>query len=142
MKIERTSSVGSSPVKRSDRSQKSDSGKFAKQVGGEHTSSPDPVSGVAPVQGVDALLAVQEVDALTSDGRNSRGRQWAGEVLDRLEAIRLGLLAGGIPASELRNIANLVASQRESVSDPGLQNILDDIELRARVELAKYERIS
>jgi len=88
---------------------------------------------------VDALLAIQEVEDSTTGGRNARGRQWGGEVLDRLEAIRLGLLAGGIPVSELRDIAALVSSQKESVSDPRLQEILDEIELRARVELAKYE---
>ena len=139
MKIERTSSIGSSPVKRGERSQKSASGKFAKQVGGQESSS-DPVSGAAPVQGVDALLAIQEVEDATTGGRHARAQQWGGEVLDRLEAIRMGLLAGGIPVNELQNIANLVTKQREMVSDPRLQEILDEIELRARVELAKYEQ--
>tara|TARA_Y100001968_G_scaffold296778_1_gene305188 strand:+ start:328 stop:753 length:426 start_codon:yes stop_codon:yes gene_type:complete len=139
MKIERTSSIGSSSVKRGERSQKAASGKFAKQVKGQESSS-DPVSGAAPVHGVDALLAIQEVENATTGGRNARARQWGGEVLDRLEAIRLGLLAGGIPVKELKNIANLVTKQRESVNDPRLQEILDGIELRARVELAKHER--
>ena len=139
MKIERASSIGSPSVKRGERSQKAASGKFAKQVGGQE-SSYDPVSGVAPVHGVDALLAVQEVEDSITGGRNARARQWGGEVLDRLEAIRLGLLAGGIPIDELQNIANLVTKQRETVSDPRLQEILDEIELRARVELAKHER--
>ena len=139
MKIERTSSISSPSVKRGERSQKAASGKFAKQVGGQELSS-DPVSGAVPVQGVDALLAVQEVEDSTTGGRNARARKWGGEVLDRLEAIRLGLLAGGIPANELQNIANLVTTQRETVNDPRLQEILDEIELRARVELAKYER--
>ena len=62
--------------------------------------------------------------------------------MDRLEAVRLGLLSGGIPISELRSIADLVERQRESVTDAGLQALLDEIELRARVELAKYERDS
>ena len=139
MKIERTSPIGSSPVKRGERSQKAASGKFAKQVGGQE-ASPDPVSGAAPVQGVDALLAVQEFEESTTGGRNARAKQWGGEVLDRLEAIRLGLLAGGIPVNELQNIANLVTKHRETVNDPRLQEIIDEIELRARVELAKHER--
>ncbi|PPR65089.1 MAG: hypothetical protein CFH10_00002 [Alphaproteobacteria bacterium MarineAlpha4_Bin2] len=138
MKIERTSSVNSSHVKRADRSQKNESGKFARQIGGQD-SAPDPVSGAAPAQGIDALLAIQEIDDSAADGRNARGRQWGAEVLDRLDAIRLGLLTGSIPVSELRNIVALVASQRESASDPRLQEILDEIELRARVELAKFE---
>ena len=139
MKIERTASIGSSPVKRGERSQKAAPGKFARQVG-EQESSSDPVSGAAPVQGVDALLAIQEVEDSITDGRNARAQQWGGEVLDRLDAIRLGLLAGGIPVNELQNIENLVTKQRETVNDPRLQEILEEIELRARVELAKHER--
>ena len=52
----------------------------------------------------------------------------------------MGLLAGGIPVSQLQNIVNLVSRQREAVSDPRLKELLDEIELRARVEVAKYER--
>lgn len=141
MKIERTTSVGSSPVKRGERSQSAASGKFAKQIAGQDSST-DPVSGAAPAHAVDALLAIQEVEDSTTGGGNARGRRWGGEVLDRLDAIRLGILTGGIPVSELKDIANLVSTQREQVSDPGLQEILDEIELRARVELAKHERDS
>lgn len=141
MKIERTTSVGTSPVKRGDRTQKSTSGKFAKEVARQEESI-DPVSGAAPAQAVDALLAIQEVEDATTGGGNARARQWATEVLDRLDGIRLGLLAGGIPLSELRQVADLVSRQRGAGVDPGLQEILDEVELRARVELAKYERDS
>jgi len=85
-------------------------------------------------------LAIQEVDDSTSEEANARARQWGNEILDRLEGIRLGLLAGGIPISELRNIARLVEQQLVDVKDPNLQEVLREIELRARVELAKYER--
>ena len=102
----------------------------------------DPVSGAAPAHAIDALLAIQEVDDATTGGGNARGRRWGEEVLDRLEAVRLGLLSGGIPISELRSISELVERQRENVTDAGLQALLDEIELRARVELAKYERDS
>lgn len=141
MKIERTTSAGSSPVKRSERSQKSTSGKFAKEVASQGTST-DPVSAAAPTHAVDALLAIQEVEDATTGGGNARAHQWGGEVLDRLDSIRLGLLTGGIPVSELHSITDLVTRQRQNVSDPALQEILDEIELRARVELAKHERDS
>jgi hypothetical protein len=141
MKIERTTSAGSSPIKRSDRTQKSPLAKFAKEVARQDTSA-DPVSGAAPTHAVDALLAIQEVEDGTTGENNTRARQWGGDVLDRLDAIRLGLLAGGIDVNELRSITNLVTRQRQNVSDPALQEILDEIELRARVELAKHERDS
>lgn len=139
MKIEGTGSVRSTPVKRNERSRKAGSSSFANEMGGKG----DPgtaVSGAAPVHAADALLAIQEVEDSTGGGSNARARRWGHEILDRLEVIRLGLLAGGIPVSELHNIAALVSRQREKVTDPRLIDLLDEIELRARVELAKYDR--
>lgn len=140
MKINRTTSLGSSPVKRSERSGKPATDKFAREIEGQDGLT-DPVSGVGPAQGIDALLAVQEVEsAIDRDGNASRGRQWGGEILDRLDSIRLGLLSGGISITELKNISVLISTQRASAKDPRLNEILDEIELRARVELAKYEQ--
>lgn len=139
MKIEGTGPVRSTPVKRNERSRKAGSSNFAKEVGGK-TDPTGAVSGAAPAHAVDALLAIQEVEDSTSGGANARARQWGKEVLDRLEVIRLGLLAGGIPVSELRSIAALVSRQRNKATDPRLQELLDEIELRALVELAKYDR--
>jgi hypothetical protein len=61
-------------------------------------------------------------------------------MLDKLEEIRLGLLLGTIPQSRLEQLAHLVRAQRELVNDPKLTAILDEIELRAAVELAKLTR--
>ena len=61
-------------------------------------------------------------------------------MLDKLEEIRLGLLLGTIPQSRLEQLAHLVRAQREQVNDPKLTAILDEIELRAAVELAKLTR--
>jgi hypothetical protein len=61
-------------------------------------------------------------------------------MLDRLEDIRHGLLMGAIPRDRLQELAAAVRRQREAIDDPRLVEILDEIELRARVELAKLER--
>ena len=140
MKIDGPGSVRSTPAKRSERSQKSGGGSFAKEVDSNRADTAGGVSGAGPVNAIDALLAIQEVEDATSGEANARARRWGHEILDRLEAIRMGLLAGGIPVSQLQNIVNLVSRQREAVSDPRLKELLDEIELRARVEVAKYER--
>ena len=64
MKIERTTSVGSSPIKRGERSQNSGSGKFAKEVAGQENTV-ESVSVASPAHAIDALLAIQEVDDAT-----------------------------------------------------------------------------
>lgn len=86
---------------------------------------------------VGGLLAVQEADA---DGRrkSKQGAQHGEELLARLERLRDGLLMGAIPESELRDLAKTISNTRErSFTDPKLGEILDEIELRAKVELAK-----
>ena len=85
--------------------------------------------------GIEALLAAQEAgDGL--HGR-SRGKARAEALLDKLDELRCDMLAGSVPVGRLRAIADLVATQRESVDDPKLAGILDEIDLRAQVELAK-----
>ena len=57
-----------------------------------------------------------------------------------LDEVRDGLLAGGIPRATLNRLATAVSKRQEGFSDPKLQGVLDEIELRARVELAKLEQ--
>jgi hypothetical protein len=140
MKIEGSGPVRSTPVKRGDKTKGSKSSKsFAHQIESAPDTS-DPISGISQVQPVDALLAIQEVEDSTAGGPNAQARKWGKDVLDRLEGIRLGLLAGGIPLSELKGIAEMVERKRTTVTDPALSELLDQIELRARVEIAKYDR--
>ncbi len=58
-----------------------------------------------------------------------------------LDEVRDGLLAGGIPRGTLNRLATAVSRRQEGFADPKLQGVLDEIELRAWVELAKLEQI-
>ena len=95
------------------------------------------IGGGVGLGGVSTVLALQGM----SDSTERRGRRKAVErgstMLDMLEELRLGLLLGTIPQSRLEQLAQLVRVQREQVNDPRLTAILDEIELRAAVELAK-----
>ena len=109
-------------------------GAFAPEMPAE-TRASQATSGSASIAGVDALIALQEVpDALTGKAKAARrGR----DMLDLLDDVREGLLNGSVQRSTLRRLLQLVSVHREDFVDPGLQATLDDIELRARVELAK-----
>ncbi len=88
--------------------------------------------------GLDSILALQEMND-TGDGR-SKGLRHGEHLLDTLDQVRDGLLAGGIPRATLNRLANAVTHhQRDTFVDPKLQDVLDAIELRAHVELAKLE---
>ncbi len=106
-------------------------------VDAPHQTVPHAVhGGASPVAPIPALLALQETpDATTGRARAAvRGKQ----LLDHLDEIRLGLLMGAIPRHTLKALASGVRAQRAEVADPRLIEILDEIELRAQVELTKY----
>jgi hypothetical protein len=95
------------------------------------------VSGPGPIAALDSILMLQGVDDSTQ-GR-SKGLAHAEQLLDLLDSVRDGLLAGGIPRATLNKLAAAVTRRHEAFADPKLQDVLDQIELRAHVELAKLE---
>ena len=135
MKVDPTRRVGVSNVKRSGDS-KGTSGEFGRLL--STNSEAATVSGPAAAAPVDSLLAVQEVDD-QGGGGSAKARQRAELMLERLEEIRTGLLLGAIPRSQLVDLARAAQETRENFVDPALGDVLDDIELRARVELAKFD---
>jgi len=140
MKIERTGTTRTTPAKRPERSGAAQGGAFTRHLQDDGAAAPA-VSGAglgAPVQGVDALLSLQEVDDSTARQGDARAQRWGADLLDRLDLLRLGILSGGIPRADLERIASLVGAQRQRATDPRLAEVLGEIELRARVELAKY----
>lgn len=108
-------------------------GEFAKLVA--DSSRPANAGVTSGVGGIEALLAAQEAGDGTHGG--SRGKVRAEALLDSLDDLRCDILSGGVSPGRLRAIADLVATQREDVNDPKLAQILDEIDLRAQVELAK-----
>lgn len=95
------------------------------------------VSATAPAAGIEALLALQAVeDPLFAKKKAVRRGT---RLLDALESIRTDLIMGHINEGRLNLLMALVSQARER-SEPGLDSLLDDIELRARVELAKFGR--
>jgi hypothetical protein len=62
------------------------------------------------------------------------------ELLERLEELRQGLLTGHLSADKLDALVSLVGNERALTSDPGLAETLNEIELLAKVELAKLGR--
>ena len=113
--------------------------KFSVEKTEETTHASSAVS-AGPVTSVDSLLALQEVPDAT-DGR-SKGLMRAEEMLDHLDDIRLGLLMGAIPKHKLTSLMTVVRDQRDQVDDPRLASVLDEVEVRAAVELAKLGQYS
>lgn len=139
MKIDPTGLVGTRPTQRRSKTPAARSGDFAGHIEGA-ASAGAPVGVGTPVNAVDALLALQEVGDSTSEQSNARAQARGRALLDRLDEIRHGLLAGGISKRTLNELAATVRSKRAKAASPELAEVLDEIELRAEVELAKIER--
>ena len=83
---------------------------------------------------------VVEPDGAPDHKERQRRAQRGAELLDRLEEIRRGLLTGAIPKDRLAQLAQMMREKRERGADPMISRLLDEIELRAEVELAKLSR--
>ena len=86
------------------------------------------------------MFQIQEVpDALA---QRRRAVQRGSTLLDRLDDLRLALLAGSLSSGQISELQRVVSTERGLVTDPRLLAVLDEIDLRARVELAKLTQSS
>ena len=97
------------------------------------------VAGPGPIAALDSILMLQGLDDSTQG--KSKGLAHGEQLLDLLDSVRDGLLAGGIPRATLNKLAVAVTRRHDVFADPKLQDVLDQIELRAHVELAKLEQL-
>ncbi len=142
MKVGSTGSTsGPQRVRKSDAKQRVEGAGFAEYLGGvEGAEGAQAVEGAVSLSGVEAILAAQSVDPDAGSKARARMAQRGEELLDRLEGVRIGLLTGAVPKQDLADLARMVRSKREAGIDPRLGALLDEIELRAEVELAKLTR--
>ncbi|MFI4935658.1 MAG: flagellar assembly protein FliX [Caulobacterales bacterium] len=94
-------------------------------------------SGIAQVGSLEALIALQGVGGPLERRRRAAGR--AGGILDALEGLKIDLLEGRLSPGSIEALTRAVHEQRVHTEDPRLEGLLDEIETRAAVELAKLE---
>lgn len=127
----------------SDALRGTDGGEGGVEGGGEDGVEQDgPVAGGDGLGSVDALLALQGADAANeSDPEARRDRaavQRGSDLLDRLDRIRLGLLSGALSVPQFEQLRRALTAREEVAADPVLRALVQDIELRVEVEIAKY----
>jgi hypothetical protein len=101
---------------------------------------PQATAGATPLAALSSLLAVQE--APDPMDPKKRAIRHGDALLDELKELQVGLVEGWVAEDTLRGLANMLDQPRPAIDDPELSRVLDDIELRAAVELAKFERSS
>ena len=95
------------------------------------------ISESAAAQPVGSILAVQETPDSTQGRSRGLAMPYGGDLLDHLEDLRRDLLTGAIAKEKLSGLAQKMRAHRRQTDDPRLNAIIDEIELRAEVEIAK-----
>lgn len=94
-------------------------------------------SAPSAVTDVSALMALQGVEDVTE--RRRRAIRRGSGLLDRLEELKLALLMGEAGDAALDRLTRTLREERPADEDAGLNSLLDQIDLRAAVELAKAD---
>lgn len=139
MKVGRTSGPAASGGPSGTRAPAGGSSFNLPATGGASAAAPTArATGVTGVASLDALLALQEMGGPLERRRKAVGR--AGRILDVLDDLRIAVIDGEVSGAHLNHLMRAVRDQRENTEDPALEGVLDEIEMRAAVELAKLQR--
>jgi len=115
-------------------------GAFGALVNGGGTSAASGAgasSMTSNIAGLDALLMAQAADDPMQGKAKRQMRERAEGILDKLNELKMAMMSKRVTIGHMVSIADVVASHRDTINDPELSSILDEIDLRAHVELAK-----
>ena len=113
-------------------------GGFAPEAGSEgRVAARAPLSGAASINSVDALMALQGAGDFQQARKQATDRAFS--MLDVLDDLKIALLEGRLPRDTLVRLMETLKSQRDQTGDPRLEAALDEVEIRAAVELAKHD---
>lgn len=134
---------GPGQSQKTDKSKKSSStsgssgGGFGVLLGTQDVEDAPAASQAHSVAKIDALLAVQATEDPTERKKRQAMTQRADRLLDELNKMRLNLLTGTLQLGHLIDLADVVSTHKERIQNPELQSVLDEIDLRAQIEIAK-----
>lgn len=85
-----------------------------------------------------ALFSVQDIGSAVDESARRRTVARGEHLLDALERLRRDVLAGALSPERLAGLSEALRARAEATSDPLLREVMEEIELRAEVELAKW----
>jgi hypothetical protein len=127
--------------KKSDGVSKGADGTFQSLVSGgtSEASGATQTSVSSSISSVDALLMAQGTEDPAQKKSQKRMRERADGLLDKMNDLKVAILTGNVTVGHMVSIADIAATHREKITDPDLSVLLDEIDLRAQIELAKIE---
>ncbi len=106
-------------------------------VAAEAPAKATAATSVGGVTALDAIIALQSDEPPAQ--RRARQARRGRDALDALEKLERGLVMGRAPGG-LKAELEALQHGREMTGEPGLDAVLDEIDIRVAVELAKLER--
>jgi hypothetical protein len=103
--------------------------------GAAEAAKPSAASAASSIGGVDSLLALQGVEDSTE--RRKRFARRGKSALDLLDSLKAELLAADLRRDTLSRLQASLDQLSEKSGLAGLDSVLDEIQLRVAVELAK-----
>ena len=134
-----------SQTRRSNSAKSSRSGRSGAARGGEFqlpnlkkSTQRREIAGPSQISSIDTIVALQAVDDATD--RRRQAVETGDQILELLDQLKIGVLSGRVKVSDLNLLKKTIEKQQAVDGDPGLNDVLKQIDLRARVELAKLQR--
>lgn len=108
---------------------------LADGAGGASRSGPGHLQSIS---GLDVLVALQGVEDKAE--RRKRAVRRGRTALDALDALKLGVLSGSLDQPALNRLKAAASELTAATGEPGLDQVLAEIDLRVQVEIAKLSR--
>jgi class II flagellar assembly regulator FliX len=93
---------------------------------------------IIPTVPLSALETVLALQGINEDSPEQKVISKGHELLDILSTLQADILKGSVSKNKLKQMINVIEKHKISYNNPKLNEIIDAIELRARVEYAKY----
>lgn len=138
MKVDGPGRAGAATGSKAGRAAGRSGAKFSLDNDAVESAATGGIAASSPIGSIEALVALQGIDTDQPRRGNRAAAERGEELLERLEAIRDGLLAGSLSVESLKALQSSLAERDAEAEDPRLREIIREIEVRAAVELAKF----
>ena len=134
MLIEKTREITKQDIRRTDSPRKSNA-KFLINLKNSEPSQNTKLSNVqsnfiSTIEGLGMQLISDKHEEILKKSK---------KILNMLKNLEVGILSGDVTKNSLENLSKMIS--KLNTEDEKLQQIFDEIQLRAKIELAKYDAI-
>ncbi len=141
MKVSKTGGTSEAGGTRKKSNSQNADGAFAESLKGvQGGSDAAPAVETGRVGTVDSVFSIQEVPDALDERTRKIAISYGEDLLYRLDDLKLQVLDGAVSKEKLTGLAQNLRQKRQSTDDPRLNEIIEEIELRAEVEIAKLSR--